>query len=73
LPRQDYPVGTLVESGNWSFVVKENLYFIRVLKARYCDPVEWKGIGKVYPVFIQPDGSFNYNVEYHKEIYKKKQ
>lgn len=73
LPRQDYPVGSLVESGNWSFTVKEDLYFIRVLKARYCDPVEWKGIGKVYPVFIKPDGSFEYDVEYHKSIYKKKQ
>lgn len=72
LARSDYPVGTLVESGNWSFNVTENLYFIRVLKARYCDPIEWKGIGKVYPVHIQADGSFTYDVEYHKSIYHKK-
>lgn len=72
LARADHPVGALVDSGNWHFTVTENLYFIRVLKARYCDPVEWSGIGKVYPLHIQPDGSLTYDQEFHRSIYYKK-
>lgn len=72
LPRIDYPVGKLVENGNWSFEVTENLFFIRSIKSRYCDPQEWKGIGKVYPLFIQKDGSFIYDKDYHAKIYRKR-
>jgi hypothetical protein len=69
LPRIDRPVGTRVESGNWNFEVTPNLFFVRSLKARYCDPVEWTGIGKVFPMHIQDDGSFLYDPEFHKKIY----
>lgn len=72
LARMDYPVGSFVECGKWSFEVLPNLLFIRILKARYCDPVEWKGIGKVYPTLIQDDGSIIYDAELHKKIYKGK-
>lgn len=72
LPRIDKPVGTRVESGNWNFEVTPNLFFIRVLKARYCDPIEWTGIGKVFPLHIQDDGSFVYDPQYHKKIYMPK-
>lgn len=69
LPRLDYPVGKMVENGNWNFQVTENLFFIRSIKSRYCDPQEWRGIGKVYPLLIQKDGSFLYDQELHKKIY----
>lgn len=69
LPRIDRPVGTRVESGHWDFEVTPNLFFIRVLKARYCDPVEWTGVGKVFPLHIEKDGSFTYDKDYHNSIY----
>lgn len=72
LPRMDYPVGHLVECGKWTFEVTPNLFFIRVLKARYCDPIQWKGIGKVFPLLIQEDGSFVFDPELLKKIYKGK-
>lgn len=72
LPRKTNQVGSKIESGNWSFEVTPNLYFIRSLKSRYCDPVEWTGIGKVFPLHIQPDGSFTYDPDFHKSIYKRK-
>lgn len=71
LPRLDKPVGSKVESGNWNFTVTDNLFFIRSIKSRYCDPHEWPGVGKVYPLHIQDDGSFTYDPDFHKSIYLK--
>jgi len=70
LPRMDYPVGKKIESGKWNFEVTKNLFFIRSIKSRYCDPEEWRGIGKVYPLLIQNDGSFGYDIDLHKRIYQ---
>ena len=69
LPFKDYPVGKFIENGNWNFQVTKDLFFLRHLKSRYCNPNKWKGIGRVFPLRIQQDGSFVYDPEFHKKIY----
>lgn len=67
LPSASYPIGEMVEVGNWRFEVKPNLFFLRVLKVRYHSPETAPGIRRVFPLLIE-NGEFIYDPEYHKSI-----
>ena len=68
LAAASYPVGDKVDTGNWHFTVKPNLFFLRVLKIRYHNPTTAPAIRRVYPLLIQSNGEFLYDAEYHKSI-----
>jgi len=68
LASASHPVGKLIEVGNWKFEVLPNLFFLWVLKIRYHTPESAPGIRKVFPLLIQPDGSYSYSPEYHRSI-----
>ena len=73
IPYKKYPVGFRVEDDRgWDFVVSNDLMFVWVKKMRGYDPVEtsdrYAPIEKVFPIFINPDGSFRYDAKYHKQI-----
>lgn len=74
LPARRYPKGYLVEEKDrkWTFEVRDDLMFLWVKKMRNYNPVKdherYAPIDKVFPIFINPDGSFRYDEKYHKSI-----
>jgi hypothetical protein len=72
MPKMDYPVGTRVEDGDWSFEVTENLVFVRVVKRRNAEELGYVGkksiVGRAFPCLLREDGSYYYSKDYHKQI-----
>lgn len=74
-PYHDIPVGTMVEDGNWTFRVQQNMFFIRISKWRRAELQGFKGrksvIERVFPCFIKEDGEMFYSKEVHDKMYLK--
>lgn len=72
-PKVDIPEGTLVEEGNWTFHVENNLVFVRISKRRNADLMGFVGskdpVNRVFPCRVRENGSFWYDPEYHRKIY----
>lgn len=69
--KHDFPIGSRVEEGSWGFEVKDNLVFVRIAKCRDAEMYgeQYAGVvGRVFPCFISPDGSFYYSAEEHKHM-----
>jgi len=54
----DYPPGTQIETGHWNFKSQSDLFFIWFLKRRYKTPKTAPGIRRVFPIFINQNGTF---------------
>lgn len=68
-PKFDHPIGTRVEEGVWSFIVESNLVFVRILKRRNAEEMDYYDIvGRVFPCWIDRDGSFSYDPEKHSHM-----
>ena len=71
-PKHDFPIGSRVEEGNWSFDVEPNLMFIRVAKWRNAELMGFVGskdiVGRVFPCFIQPNGEIVYSKDKHEHM-----
>lgn len=69
-PKFDHPIGSRVSEGQWSFTVEANLVFVRILKRRNAEEMGFADVvGRVFPCWIEKDGSFVYDVEKHKKMY----
>lgn len=73
MPKHDYPLGTKIEEEGWTFYVEENLVFIRIVKRRNAELMGYVGkkrvVGRVFPCYIRPDGSFYYSQEEHRKMF----
>lgn len=69
MPRHDFPIGSKVEENGWTFTVSENLIFVRIVKCRNAELYGYDPVGRVFPCFIRPDGSFYYSSEEHRKMF----
>lgn len=73
MPKQDYPVGSRVEDGGWSFEVTNDLVFVRIVKCRNAELRGFVGkkavVGRTFPCRLRDDGSYYYSSEDHRRMY----
>lgn len=71
-PKHDHPIGSEVEEGPWKFTVEPNLGFVRIVKRRNAEEMGFVGkkdvVGRIFPFWIEEDGSFTYDKKRHQSM-----
>lgn len=68
-PKHDHPIGSIIEEGPWRFTVEKNLSFVRVVKRRNAEELGFMDVvGRVFPCWINADGSYYYDKKKHQSM-----